>query len=80
MKTTIRKWGNSLGLRIPKTLAEDAGVREGMSVELSVDDGKLVVMPVKRKRYNLNSLLRRVTRENLHAELDFGPAMGKEAW
>src|SRR5690348_14584090 len=46
MRATICKWGNSLGLRIPRGLAEDAGLAEGSVVELRLEDGRLVAEPV----------------------------------
>ena len=38
MRTRIQKWGNSLGLRIPKSFAEEAGVEAGSDVDLSIED------------------------------------------
>ncbi len=46
MKTRIQKWGNSLALRIPKSFAEEAGLREDAAVELSLAEGRLVVQPI----------------------------------
>ena len=45
MVTRVRKWGNSLGLRIPRAFAAEAGVAEDSSVELSVENGALLVAP-----------------------------------
>ena len=80
MVTKIQKWGNSLGLRIPKALAEDVGVAEGVPVDLSVEHGRLVVAPVKKPAYNLDSLLDKITPQNRHAETDFGRPLGGEVW
>lgn len=80
MKVQIRKWGNSLAVRIPKTLAADLGVARDSSVELSVQDGCLLMRPSVAPRYELESLLASVTSGNLHAEIDLGPATGKETW
>lgn len=80
MRAKIQKWGNSLGLRIPKALAEELSVTEGSAVELSVKDGRLVAAPERRKRYTLAELLAGVTPENRHPETDFGPPRGKEIW
>jgi len=46
MRMQVRKWGNSVAIRIPKPFAEDADVQEGTIVDLSVSKGKLVVVPV----------------------------------
>lgn len=44
MQTRIQKWGNSLGVRIPRALAEDVGVDPGSKVSLSVLEGELIVI------------------------------------
>lgn len=79
MRTKIRRWGNSLGLRIPKALAEAAAVGEGSSVDLSVLQGEIVVRSVAR-RYDLAELLADVGRENLHSEVATGAPRGREIW
>ena len=80
MITRIQKWGNSLGVRIPKGIATDVRVAEGESVELSVEAGRLVIAPVKRQKYELDKLLEQVSSENLPGEIDFGKPIGKEIW
>ena len=80
MQTKIQKWGNSLGLRVPKGLAQDGGLEPGALVELSVREGNLVVRPARPRRYRLDALLRRVTATNRHGEIDSGPPVGKEVW
>ena len=80
MQTKLQKWGNSLGLRIPKSFAAEAGVQAGSEVDLSVRAGELRVRAVQRKRLSLASLLRRVTRQNLHSAIETGEPVGREAW
>lgn len=80
MMTKIQRWGNSLGVRIPKSVAQDAQVTEGSLVEMRVEDGRLVIAPVKKPECDLADLLSRVTSENLHGEADWGPRRGREAW
>jgi antitoxin MazE len=80
MQTRVRKWGNSLGLRIPKALAEEAGVGEGSAVFVSVARGNLVVKPDRSRKVALRDLLRRVTPRNRHDEIDSGGPAGLEAW
>jgi antitoxin MazE len=67
-----------LAVRIPKPLAEDADVKEGTVLNLAVSEGKVVATPVERKKLSLKQLLAKVTRKNLHAEVDFGPSVGSE--
>lgn len=80
MKARIQKWGNSLALRIPKTFAEEANLKENSPVEVSVTEGKLVVIPVSKSKLTLEKLLAGVTSENIHAEVETGPAVGNEVW
>ncbi len=80
METRVQKWGNSLGLRIPKPLAEEVGLHHNSAVELSLQDGKLVISPLVKPSYSLDGLLSQVNEENLHYEVDTGPATGGEVW
>ncbi len=72
----VRKWGNSLGIRIPKVFAERLGLAEGTEVDFELWEGKLLVKKVS----TLETLLARVTPENLHQEVDTGRPQGREAW
>lgn len=80
MKVQIQRWGNSLALRIPKSFAIESKIDQGSVVEVSLDQGRLVVEPVTELDYTLEELLAGVTKRNLHAEVDTGVAMGKEVW
>ena len=80
MQTKIQKWGNSLGLRIPKSFAADVQVAEGSTVDLSVEDGRLVVQPFRARKYRLGDLLKKINSRNLHREVSTGEPVGREAW
>jgi antitoxin MazE len=81
MKTTLQKWGNSLGLRIPKALAQQAAVEPGSVVELTIDSQRrLIVERVAGPEYSLDELLVKVTDENLHTEWPTGRPRAREAW
>lgn len=80
MLTKIQKWGNSLALRIPKALAEKAGLDAGSAVEIRVVDGQIHIVPVQDHQYDLAQLLAGVTPDNLHREVDTGSAAGNEIW
>jgi antitoxin MazE len=79
MRTRVQKWGNSLAVRIPKPFAEGAGLRPSSEVEVSLEKGEVRLSPV-RPRWKLRTMLAGVTKKNLHAEVDAGPAVGREAW
>ena len=80
MQTKIQRWGNSLGLRIPRSLAEEAGVEAGSEVDLSLQDGDLIVKPARRRTYRLKDLVRRINARNRHGEVDTGGPAGREVW
>ena len=80
MTTTIRRWGNSLGLRISKALAEDAHLEDGTPVDIRVEKGRLVVARGKARKPTLDALLSRVAARNLHPEVSTGRPVGKESW
>ena len=80
MKSRIQKWGNSLAVRIPKPVALDAGLESGVVVELLLRDRSVVITRVASQGFTLEQLLEEVTPENVHGEVDTGPAAGKEAW
>ena len=79
MRTKVQKWGNSLAVRIPKPFAEGAGLRPSSEVEVSLEKGEVRLSPV-RPRWKLRQLLARVTKKNIHREVEAGPAIGREAW
>ncbi|HDP37142.1 MAG TPA: AbrB/MazE/SpoVT family DNA-binding domain-containing protein [Candidatus Atribacteria bacterium] len=80
MQTTIKKWGNSLALRIPKLFALDANLKQNELVDLSIDKDSIIIRPVGEKEYSLRKLLKGVTKNNLHGEFDTGAPVGKEIW
>jgi len=79
MQTTAQKWGNSLAIRIPKRLAEEAGLREKDCVEIEVEEGTLVVRPQPRRAYRLKDLVKGITPRNRHDAIDVGEPVGREA-
>jgi len=80
MKTKVQKWGNSLALRIPQSFASEVGIKNDSPVDVSLIKGKLVVAPLAKSKMSLKKLLAQVTEDNLHREIDTGPAVGSEAW
>ncbi len=80
MLMKIAKWGNSLVLRIPRSVAAEAQVKEGAIVDLSVENGRLLVRPLRIRKYSLNGLLRKVSRRNLQGKVSAVKTVGREAW
>jgi antitoxin MazE len=77
--TKVQKWGNSLAVRIPQSIAGQIAVSEGIAVELCVPDGELIVRPCRRVKVSLDELLKNCPSATLHSETDFGVDVGKEA-
>ena len=80
MKTRIQKWGNSLAVRIPKSFANEIHLQQDSLVEVALAEGKLVLSPVLEPRFALDRLLEQVNEQNLHREVNTGPAVGNEGW
>jgi len=80
VKARVRKWGNSLGIRIPKALAQEAGVAADSEVEITTTEGKILISPLRKKSLSLRQLLSKVTDANLHEEMESGNPVGKESW
>jgi antitoxin MazE len=80
LKTQVQKWGNSLALRIPKSFAKESQIAQGSVVEVSLDNGKIVVQALSEPEFTLEELLARVTKENLHDEIESGGPVGREVW
>jgi antitoxin MazE len=80
MKTTVQKWGNSYAVRIPRSFMKEIGLDYRTDVELTLEDGKLVIQPLKEETVKLDDLLAQVTKKNLHSAEDTGAPMGNEAW
>lgn len=78
MITKVQKWGNSLGVRLPKSAALEVGLSAGAEVDVSAVDGRIVVRPLSPKRPRLRELLAAVHRDNLHAEAFLDAARGRE--
>jgi antitoxin MazE len=78
MESRVKKWGNSLGVRIPRTLAKQAGIAEDVVVDLSIEANQIIIR--KAKTYQLATLLAQVTPSNKHDEIDTGTRIGKEVW
>ncbi|MBI5504947.1 MAG: AbrB/MazE/SpoVT family DNA-binding domain-containing protein [Deltaproteobacteria bacterium] len=79
MPVRIARWGNSLALRLPKTIAEQAGLRDGSVVDLLVEGGNVLIR-TSRCEFKLEELVRKMRKANAHAETDWGAAEGDETW
>ena len=79
MEAVLKRWGNSLAVRLPSTLLKECELRENRKVDITTEEGKIVLAPKKKQpRYDLASLLDKVTDSNRHELIDFGQPVGRE--
>ncbi|GHV84216.1 multidrug transporter MatE [Spirochaetia bacterium] len=78
MEAVIKKWGNSLGIRIPTLMAKNMNINDGSYVEIkNTKDGILITSKAKP---NLAEMLDRITDQNIHSEVETGSLVGNEIW
>ncbi len=80
MRTVVKKWGNSASVRIPAAVMEAARLDLDDPVDVREESGRIIIEPVRRKEYDLDELVKAITPENLHEEVDLGGPVGKEVW
>jgi antitoxin MazE len=79
METRVKKWGNSQGIRLPKTILEEARLKSGDRVRLSVKDRSILISST-RSKLSLKQLIDRIAPGNLHSAVETGGPKGREVW
>ena len=79
MTATIQKWGNSLGIRIPKNITENLGLQEGSGISVFEKDG-LIILEKKDNILDLKKVMKNYKPETYHQEIDWGKPVGRELW
>jgi antitoxin MazE len=77
MHMRVTRWGNSLAVRLPKAVAEQAELREG--ADIAVSDGRITIQR-RAPSYSLDELVEQITSDRRHDETDWGELQGDEAW
>lgn len=82
MLTRVQKWGNSQGVRFSRRVLKEAKIAVGDEVDVTVEDGRIVVEPSERIRgkYRLEDLVARMPENYSPQEDDWGPPVGREVW
>jgi len=78
MTVALKKWGNSLALRIPKDIAKTLSIEYNSMMELEIVDEALVLKP--KKSTLLEDLVSQINSQNLHSEVSTGKSVGNEEW
>ncbi|WP_411752364.1 AbrB/MazE/SpoVT family DNA-binding domain-containing protein [Serratia sp. (in: enterobacteria)] len=74
----VKKWGNSPSVRLPVAIMEAASLRVDDTVEINVEDGRIIIVPVREEAISLQQLLSGITAENIHDDVSFGAPVGNE--
>jgi antitoxin MazE len=77
METHVAKWGNSLALRIPVEFARKLSLHNGDITEMQIENDHLIITK-KDPEPTLNSLLAKITGDNIHYEISSNYSLGKE--
>jgi len=78
MVVALKKWGNSLAIRIPKDIANTLSIKEDSLMELSIKDNALSIKP--QNKSHLEELVSKIDKSNLHSEIPTGKQVGNEEW
>jgi antitoxin MazE len=80
MTATLREWGNSMGLRLPKQIVREAALKPGATFSVAVEpDGTIRLVPAK-PRATIEELCAEISPKNRHVETEWGPPAGREVW
>jgi antitoxin MazE len=82
LKTTtqVKMWGNSLAIRIPSRMALELGLTTDTQIEITSDGSTATIKREKNQRISLEELVKGITPENIHSEVDWGEPTGNEIW
>lgn len=80
METRIQKWGNSLGIRIPREILSKTALREGSCVKISNKKKVILIESCSYEKPKLETLIRKINSKNIHKEVDWSNSFGKEVW
>ena len=72
MTTTVQKWGNSLAIRIPMSFAKNIRIHKGSAVDVILAKDKIEIRPKNSKKYVLSEMVKRINKNNLHLDPDWG--------
>ena len=78
MEALVKKWGNSLGIRIPHLIARELSLKEGSRIDITDRGNEIVITPVRKSK--LSEMVSKINEQNLHKEITTGEPAGKEIW
>jgi len=78
MEAVIKKWGNSLGVRIPNLIVRELSLKDGSFVDINDRGKEIVIKPIQKNK--LSEMLNNINEKNIHEEIETGKPVGKEIW
>ena len=78
MEAVVKKWGNSLGIRIPNLIVRELSLKDGSFVDINDKGNKIVIKPIQKK--SLSEMLDLINEQNIHEEVKTTGPVGKEVW
>jgi antitoxin MazE len=84
MEAVIKKWGNSLGIRIPNLIVREMSLKDGSFVNIDGKENEIIIKPVRKSklkaRPHLSEILSQINEQNIHEEITSAGPVGKEIW
>ena len=78
MEAIVKKWGNSLGIRIPNHIVRGLSLKDGSCVDINDRGQEIIIKPIKKN--SLSEMLSKINKQNIHDEINTGKPVGKEIW
>jgi antitoxin MazE len=78
MEAVLKKWGISLGIRIPNLIVRELSLKDGSCVEIKDKGNEIIIKPKQKNK--LSEMLNEISEQNIHKEIETGDPVGKEIW
>ena len=78
MEAVVKKWGNSLGIRIPNLIVREFSLKDGSFVDINDNGDEIVIKPLRKN--NLSEMLNLINEQNIHEEIKSTGPVGNEIW
>ncbi len=78
MEAVIKKWGNSLGIRIPNLIVKEMSLKDGSFVNIDGNENQIIIEPIRKSK--LSQILDQINEQNIHEEIRTTGPVGKEIW
>ena len=78
MEAVVKKWGNSLGIRIPNLIVRELSLKDGSFVDISDKGNEIIIKPIQKNK--LSEMLNLINEQNIHEEVKTTGPVGKEVW